>query len=380
MIMTEKLKKRFVKDVGLPLNVFDDDVFFDRLELFEPVYGAKTKWDEFLKDLSKFETEGKFFEEVNRTQDAAIEYLKSINMLNDADMSNFSFPVIKGISESPYREHLVGKYLLSIDMKKANYTAFRHFHEHDFDLKDTHIGCVETSYEDFISRWTKCPHLIKSKYMRQVIFGHVNPKRLQTYEKHLMGRLLDCIRSNEVWPGQRLTDVVSLGADEIVFDITRFVDHTNGYVNGGLISLINIILASFEKFDHIAFSASYYQLKKVPNCNGYMRVFLMDNRVDFKCVSALDMPFAMRALLKLPVQETDCIFIHDGMRAKLLKQCPTARNDVLDMKEAVAVFNAYRNRHYNAASGTPEHELANVINDFLPKCVTLLNAITKQDP
>ena len=37
-----------------------------------------------------------------------------------------------------------------------------------------------------------------------------------------------------------------------------------------------------------------------------------------------------------------------------------------NIQKALETLNFYRNQHYNAPSGTAEHELANAINDILP--------------
>lgn len=67
-------------------------------------------------------------------------------------------------------------------MKKANFTALRHYNKDIVGGKDT--------YEDFLGMFTDENYFKESKYIRQVIFGNVNPKRQITYEKFLMDKVL----------------------------------------------------------------------------------------------------------------------------------------------------------------------------------------------
>ena len=56
MIITEKLRQRFAKDIGVPIKIFCEPYFSNMLELYEEHYGAKTKWEEFLKLLENFKS------------------------------------------------------------------------------------------------------------------------------------------------------------------------------------------------------------------------------------------------------------------------------------------------------------------------------------
>ena len=70
-----------------------------------------------------------------------------------------------------------GKLFISIDMRKANFSALKNYDSGIFDSVDT--------WEEFISRYTDNKHIINSKYIRQVILGNCNPKRQVTYENIL---------------------------------------------------------------------------------------------------------------------------------------------------------------------------------------------------
>ena len=75
MIITETLKRRFVKDTNLPIKVFDEPYFSHFLDLYEEHFNAKTQWEMFLKELEQYEHESDYLQEYNRVKDAAITYL-----------------------------------------------------------------------------------------------------------------------------------------------------------------------------------------------------------------------------------------------------------------------------------------------------------------
>ena len=69
---------------------------------------------------------------------------------------------------SIYKKTNTGKILLSIDLSNANFNALRKF--------DESLVINKKNYYEFISEFTEIEHIRKSKYIRQVIFGHTNPK------------------------------------------------------------------------------------------------------------------------------------------------------------------------------------------------------------
>ena len=48
MVITEKLRQRFAKDIGVPIKIFVEPYFSNMLDLYEEHYGARTKWTQFL--------------------------------------------------------------------------------------------------------------------------------------------------------------------------------------------------------------------------------------------------------------------------------------------------------------------------------------------
>lgn len=66
MEISTRSKERFCKDCNIPIRIFQEPYFTDRLTLYDKFYGTIEKWDIFLNELSKYHCEQDYFEEYNR--------------------------------------------------------------------------------------------------------------------------------------------------------------------------------------------------------------------------------------------------------------------------------------------------------------------------
>ena len=216
MVISNKLKQRFCKDCNIPISVYDEPYFSDRLELYDKFYRSKEKWNVFLKELEKYNCEQDYFEEYNRVKDVVINAIKEsegFSKFNSEDMNNFSVKYTNLPSKDIYKESNVGKLFISIDMKKANFSALWHYDYSIFDGSKT--------WEEFIGKYTTNKHIINSKYIRQVILGNCNPRRQVTYEKYIMGQVLEVL-INEA--GFYLNEIAFFSNDEIIINMEEYVN------------------------------------------------------------------------------------------------------------------------------------------------------------
>lgn len=321
MVMTETLKRRFVKDTNLPIRVFDEPYFSHFLDLYEFHFKARTLFEIFQKELEKYNNEQDYLQEYNRVKDAAINYLAENSVMQYfsqvEDMNKYNI-VNKGLpSNTVFKETMVGRYLLSIDMKKANFSALRHYNPEI-------VGNMET-YEDFIGMFTDSEYMKQSKYIRQVIFGNQNPKRQVRYEQHLMDTLLTKIY--EVMPVTS-EQVVYFGADEIVIDVTDFAEGVS--INADFVTKLNNVM-DWAKVENIRVRAEFYQLYRIRGTAGYMKDFVAPTaNKDFEIKSAdgLEMPYIIRAIKGQTPHPLDGVFCMDGRMAKLINPIwPTFTTD-----------------------------------------------------
>lgn len=200
---------------------------------------------------------------------------------------------------------------LSIDMKKANFSALHEYRDDIFGGSDT--------WEDFISRFTDNKHIINSKYIRQVIMDNLNPKRQTACEKMLMDKLLTDILHAKVIGKE---NVAAFLADEIIFDVTDLKNRRE------VIADIYKISGQVPYMNTEAFS-----LHKIYGygVDGYIKnVYSMDNAahsIKVKCVDKDMMAFVARYLLKEPVTDSDRTFYYNGLLAKF-EQVPEIATDL----------------------------------------------------
>lgn len=314
MKITNNLRRRFVKDTSLPIKVFGEVIFADRLRLLDKQFNTSEKWGQFMEVVEQYEDERDFFEQYDYIRESVIDHLSHSEPLRyfsqDEDMSRFKLKNEGYPASGVFKDIHVGKYLLSIDMVKANFTALRHYNPEIFH-------CAKT-YEEFVGLFAPLDYFQSSKYIRQAIFGHIAPKRTQKYEQYLMDQVLTKIFS--VTKILR-KNVLYFGADEIVFDVSSFVER--GELNEKFANQINNIVAEFcDKGINIR--SEYYKLVKIGGTTtGYLKQFVFDTALtkqyEIKGADSIEYPFVIKALEDKQVTDNDMYFLYEGRLAKLVE-------------------------------------------------------------
>lgn len=297
------LKKRFCKDCNLPINLYDEPYFTERLAILDVHFGCVGKFDEFCVELEKYDDEQAYFQYYNTVKDSVISMIKDnpefdrflkddfneINIVTHTDVEG----------KNLYIDDNAGKTFISIDMKKANFSALKHYSPNIFKGFET--------WEDYLGSFTNSEHIKNSKYIRQVILGACNPKRQVKYEKYLMTLLYQYIK-------ETLRDganVFSVGTDEIIIS----VDGTNCSAKrlkeviadcpNGIGSLVR-----FEMFD----------LEKVGDY-GWMKVIYDDKKhIVFKGLNKDIYHQIVKHYWNQFITEDDLVFRYNGELARYLKE------------------------------------------------------------
>ena len=210
MEVSTRAKERFCKDCNIPIRLFQEPYFTDRLTLFDKFYGTLEKWNLFVEELQKYNCEQDYFEEYNRVKDAAILSIKeseTYQRFNADDMNKYRVTHENLPNKDIFKPTNDGKAFISIDMRKANFSSLHHYSADMFGVN---------TWEEFIGKFTDNQHIINSKYIRQVILGNCNPKRHITYEKYLMDILLTDLLEKHI----SIERVVFFSNDEIVIDVS----------------------------------------------------------------------------------------------------------------------------------------------------------------
>ena len=305
MEVSEKLKERFCKDCNIPLKLFKEPYFTDRLQLYDSYYNTLDKWNIFVRELEKYKCEQYYLEEYNRVKDAAINDIKlsdGYNRLNEEDMGKYSVKYKDLPSKDIYKPSNIGKLFISIDMRKANFSALKFYDKSIFSNADT--------WEEFVGRYTENKHIVNSKYIRQVILGNCNPKRQVTYEKYLMGLVLEVL-IDEL--GYSASDIAFFSNDEIVIDVRKYED---------CIRKRELIEWQIKGYFNIPFRIELFYLRKITGTNGYYKEIvknIIEREYEFKCLNNYTLPFVLRKFNEEEITENDKVFYHEGLLSKFIE-------------------------------------------------------------
>lgn len=289
------LKKRFVRDCSLPITVFENPYFEQRLEILNYLFHCKRKFQTFCEEAGRFQNEQEYLSWYNDTKDKIITTIKS-NPIYPI-YNSFVFPenqtkIPKG---NLYVEQNDRKCFLSIDMKKANFSTIHYFYPTLVDF------C--SSWEEFVAQFTDSKHFAESKYIRQVIFGACNPKKTMGLESWLMISIYDAIKQE-----CPLLELFGMGDDEIIIPFQQ--KGTEVYPQSRILNAIP------EQFKHLI-KSRVFMLKKV-STYGWMK---QNNPfIEFKCISADIFHQIVKHYFNQEITEDDLVFNYNGQLARFLKE------------------------------------------------------------
>lgn len=294
------LKKRFCKDNNLPIVVYDNPYFYERLCALDILFDCVDKFEDFCLELLGYSCEQEYFEYYNNIKNTIISHIKRKDDYIKFNEENFKIDTDIFKKRNLYVEENDDKTFISIDMKKANFSALSHFSSKIFDNAKT--------WEEFMGQFTTSEHIINSKYIRQVILGACNPKKQIRYEKYLMfGLLQDLIKEIKT------LDVFSLGEDEIILCVKN-CDYS--------LKRLKEIISNTPIGDMV--KVTMFNLEKIKGTNGWLKKIYNfqsdDEIVEFKCLDAETFHQIVKHYYKEPITSDDLVFRHNKKLAKFLKE------------------------------------------------------------
>lgn len=221
MLYNRELAKRFISDYKLPIPLINEKYFFYHLGLYQEDHNSLEYYFELLDMIGKKYGGdcNKFLEDYYNVRDKIITTIvesEAFQKFNTMDMNVFTIKDRLNItSDNIYNNDNIGKFFISIDLKKANFQTLRNID------KDIVFGA--DTYEEFIGKFTDLDYIKESKHARQVIFGKCNPKRHITAEKYFIIQIYKKVI--EQFP-HLSNKCVSLSNDEMIFkvDFLRYND------------------------------------------------------------------------------------------------------------------------------------------------------------
>lgn len=300
-----KKNLRFVKDYNLPINIFDDEMFSYYRKLYKDFWPFEAECL-MNKELLKFDGNvDAWLESCSQLRDTIINTLENSEeyiAFNNRDMSEFDIPNI-GIGEhSLYNEETDGGLFLSIDLKKANFQALKY------------VGVLkDDTYEDFIHRFGGSDYFAKSKYLRQVIFGKLNPKRQVKVEKYLVYNI------HGIMNGVPGLELYSINSDELVYRCTSLQD----LLTEDKLKFLEVLVK--EKFN-INIRAEIVSIRrlKIVNANGnkvdaFVRTNIYTKEEKLKKASTTFFPQIYKIYKGEEITEKDMIFFFEDQIARFVK-------------------------------------------------------------
>ena len=308
-----KLRQRFVKDYDLPINIFEESMFRYYAELYD--FFPKETWENVKKMIDE-----KFDGNVERWLDYCAEVRdNAINSVIESDvykefnskkMDEYKLTVNVG-EHSCYNQETDGCRFISIDLKKANFQALKY------------VGVLnDESYNSFMDKFGADEYIKGSKYLRQVIFGKMNPGRTTTVEKYIMEKIMSI--ANEVLPME--FKLYSQNSDELVYKQTG----TSFY--GDIKIICGVIESVVKQKFGIDVRAEYIEVKKLPivNCNdsnvdAFVRTNLITGESVLKKTSTLFYPQVYKIWKGLEIESRDLMFYAENQTAHFDKPLKVLR-------------------------------------------------------
>ena len=299
------LKKRFCKDQNLPISMYENPYFYQRVLALDPIHHSVDSFNQFCLELYEFQDEQQYFEYYNSLKDSVISSIKDsdgFKQFNDGAVWENFMKYDHGkkfVEKNIYSIENDGENFISIDMIKANFSSMRYFDPTIFDNKET--------WEEYITQFTDKSHIIGSKYIRQVIFGNCNPKRQVTYEKKIMCQLalylLESIDEIQVY---------SLHCDEIIIKVANDDDLKQ------ISKKVEDAIYSFSPYFSKIMRVDYFSLHKINGTSGFIKKHA--DHVDFKCLDSEIYHQVVKYYFGLEITDDDLVFYHNGKLARFLKE------------------------------------------------------------
>lgn len=305
--ITSKLKQRFCKDNGISLQLFKSPYFEERIALF----GFTDKWNSFVEFVSNnFESTDAYFAYCSNLEETIINFVKNseaFKALNADDMNKYPHKEIP--KRDAYKAICIGKKFISIDMRKANFSALVTYGKlNGYEFVDTY------NYVDFIKQFTEYDYLADSKHMRQVIFGHCNSKRLTTYQSYLMSEVLDAIINANI--GITSDNIYGLNSDEILLQVDD--DEIITKVSK---LILNMSYSADSMLANIPLKFETYTVGRLNGTEAFIKLF-NNGDYELKCVNPYEAPFVYRYMKNQSYVDTDMYFMFEKKLAKLV-EAPT---------------------------------------------------------
>lgn len=333
---------RFLSDYDIPIKTVSQKVFVEQMKKLN----HWDKWLEFVEMVNNdfFGDPHKFLDYYYERREAMIQALKnpSYEAFNTCDMDIFAYrpPAFNGMAKSVWSSSNDKGVFISIDLKKANFQALSYVNPKIV------LDCK--TWDEFCLKFTDCKYIRESKYIRQVIFGQLNPSRHTTVERNIMGKIYEYLVRDGIVGGLIDRGIVSLCAvsvDELVFKTD--LNTAQIFIKSGMHRKIEEGIFNEQGFNVrvTLFGIDEYHLRAhVQNgtsgkdvCTFFLRTDIEDNSKKIMCVPQTYSGIVHQLTHGEEIVESDRHFVYEGLDCTLNEDF-----EVIDSQKNIVKENLFK--------------------------------------
>ena len=298
------LKEFFLRYTGysMPNTEFFDD-YLKTLDLYLP---ASEQWKLFIQDFKTY-----FKGNLSLLKQEIATVTAKVKEAFDTSLEVTEFkekPITSkgGKLDSLYNRTRVGKFFVSVDIRQANFTILK---------RETKDFLKDTTWKEFLERFTRSSFLLNSKYFREHLFGNcrITDRTVKLSYEHLQKvkeEVLDRIPYLK-----EATEIVYQKGDEIVYQMPDDASEAKTYSRK--------IQDELEK-RHPELKVTFFQLEQIGTQDFYVKEFYYPGTGrmvghDFKKIPNTFITQAIKHYFRIEIQNVDLQFIYQGMLAKFEK-------------------------------------------------------------
>lgn len=307
MVISDTVKSMFVKDYDIPIVLFKEPFFSDRIELYNSKFNTVQKWNNYVKAASVYETIDEYRSEYLRVTRAAVKQIH-VSSGYKAFVKAKNLGVPDKFANMPrtdiFTKANIGSSFVEIGVRRSNFSSLQTF--------DSKIFGTSKTWEEFISNFTENQNIINSKDVRRNVLNECNPRQQVIYTRYLLSGILNQLSEN----GVDLSNVIF--GNSIIFDVTSF-SIENKYKDWS--EFFNILSKTISAcgFPVQLDAYSLFGVKKNDEIIGYIKQYADQSIMEFKNLDHITLPLVLRTLKQEMIRASDLIFEYNGELATYVK-------------------------------------------------------------
>ena len=306
MELSHSIKKRFLRDWKLPFQLIQEPMFSYYIETLDTHFDTEKKLKMLTDIIDTLGTEEDFFSESNKVKTSLINAIQSTDSYKKLQNDRLDeYTVTTNVPQRDiYNMENANKTFISLDLKHANFNVFKMY------APELTLGF--DSYADLVGSVSEFEYFKQSKYLRQVIFGNMLPKKQQKLQKFVMSEIITMLNTDA---NIDMEDFVSASADEVVFavspeNVDKFVDMIERKLRDSQIT---------NKYaDWVRVEA--FTLKSIGDKKFFVKEDCLTDSVDFKGIPSFLFMQVYKKYTGTQLNHLDKSFFHEGYLAEFVEE------------------------------------------------------------